>query len=145
MNLIQVSEPQSSMLGDKKSIKYRGKVKVENESEVGKTPWRLEITRMNTQQKGGSQGVSHAFQKPEVRTTRLIPDPSYLLVPMGLTLIMNGAGSADESPQGLYQYIHSEGKADPSGPSWLPLHDFLIQVSDRFHLNFQHHTVALLI
>lgn len=54
MNLIQVSEPQSSMLGDKKSIKYRGKVKVENESEVGKTPWRLEITRMNTQQKGGS-------------------------------------------------------------------------------------------
>lgn len=60
MNLIQVSEPQSSMLGDNKSIKYRGKVKVENESEVGKTPWRLEITRTLSKKVGARVSAMHS-------------------------------------------------------------------------------------
>lgn len=46
-----------------------------------------------------------------------------------MALGLNGAGSAHGSPQGLYQYKYEKGRADASGTSWLPLWDFLIEVS----------------
>lgn len=60
MNLIQVCESQLSRLGNNKSLKYSGNIKVENQSETRKTPWHLERRGTLSKQVGARVSAVHS-------------------------------------------------------------------------------------